>query len=143
MRRSFVVEAKSIGVVADCMNAMRHFDVTTRTLCCTRTLPLRIVDRIGGVLCKRVQDVGNQQFLMLLLVVQPDFNDGKDAFCVLCRYLSDQALHGRIDMSTIGRDVLSIWAGNESTLRSSVPGTRRDIIRIEQKWKSLVENPVT
>jgi hypothetical protein len=89
-----------------------------------------------------VQYVGNQQFLVLLLVMQPDFDDGKNAFCVLCRYLSDQAFHGRIDMRAIGRDVLSIRAGDEATLRSSVPGAGCDIIRIEQERKSLVENSV-
>src|SRR6476661_6422753 len=50
VRRSLVVEAKTIGVVADCMNALRHLNVTARTLRSTRTLPARMVDGFGGVL---------------------------------------------------------------------------------------------
>ena len=77
--RRLVVEAKAVAVVADRMNARGHIDKTARTVCRARRLPAGVVNRIGRVLREGVQDVGEQQFLVLLLVMQADFDNREDA----------------------------------------------------------------
>ena len=43
----------------------------------------------GRIMRERMQYVGDQQFLMLLLVMQPDLEDRKNALCVRRRNLRD------------------------------------------------------
>ena len=64
-----------------------------------RPTPMGIIDRIGRVLRKRMQDVGQHQFLMLLLVIEPDLDDRDDRFDV--PYGFDQRRHRVIDMGAI------------------------------------------
>src|SRR5689334_7964468 len=70
MNRRFVVETEVASLMPDGMNAGRYVDVTARPLSRARRLPFSIVDRISGILCKCVENIGEQQLLMLLLVVQ-------------------------------------------------------------------------
>ncbi len=142
MRRGFIIEAEFFSVVADGMNAWRHFNITARALRRARFSPVRVVDRVGRILRKSVQDVGDQQFLMLLLVVQPDLDDRKHALCVRRRHLRNQALDRRIDMGAICSDILAVRTGDQATLRPRMPRASRDVVGIEKKRKSLVEDPV-
>src|SRR5215468_4151210 len=75
MKGCFVVETKTFAVMTYCMNAYRHVHKAARTLRYRSGLPIRVVNRIGRILRKGMQNIGEQQFLMLLLVVQPDFDD--------------------------------------------------------------------
>ena len=60
------------------MHAGRHIDVTARAQRRARRLPFGVVNRIGWILRKGMQDVGDQQFLVLLLVMQADLDDCED-----------------------------------------------------------------
>ena len=80
MPRRLVVEAEPLPRVADGVNAGRHIDKTARPKRSSRRQPARVVDRIGRVLREGVQDIGDQQFLVLLLMMQANFQDRKHAF---------------------------------------------------------------
>src|SRR5262245_66564666 len=67
MKRQLVVETEAVALVTDGVNARRHFDIAAWTLRRARRLPVRIVDRFGRVLGESVQNIGEQQFLVLLL----------------------------------------------------------------------------
>src|SRR5512139_3436629 len=142
MKRSFVVKTKALAVMADRVDTGRHVDIAARTLRHTWRLPFGIVDRIGRILREGVQNVSYQQFLMLLLVMQPDFDDFEHPFGVCRRYLRNQALDRGVDMRTVGSDVLAVWPGYQAALRPRVPRACGDIIRVEEKRKSFIEDPV-
>ncbi len=61
--------------MADRMNAGGHIDKAARACGCARRLPVGVVDRIGRVLREGMQDVGDQQFLMLLFVIEADLEN--------------------------------------------------------------------
>ena len=74
MLRRLVVEMKAVALVPDQMDAGR--DIGIATLAGRRRhRPAIVINRMGRVLRKGMQDVGQQQFLMLLLVMQPDLED--------------------------------------------------------------------
>ena len=89
---------------------------------------------------KRVQNIGKQQFLMLLLVLQPDFDNWPKLIKIPRG--RDQVRHRVIDMRAIGRDLRSIRPRDQTALRPRLPGTGGDIIRIIEEAEALVENPI-
>ncbi len=142
MPRRLVVEAEPRPLVTDGVNAGRHIDKTARTVRRARRLPSGIVDRIGRVLREGVQDVGDQQFLVLLLVMQADFENRKHGFGFVCRHLLDQPLDRRIDIDAIAGDVLGVRPRDQPALRTRVARTGGDVIGVEQERKALVEDLV-
>ena len=148
MTRSFVIETKTATVMADRLNSGRHIDKLiridrARTRRGLRHLPIGVVNRIGRVLREGVQDVGQQQFLMLLLVMQTDFENFKHARRVRVRNIGDQLLDRGIDMGAIAGDIFVVRARDQAALRARVTRAGGDIIGIEQKRKTLVENLVS
>ena len=87
-----VVEAEPLAFMADGVNAGRYIDKTAWTklldLPGARRLPVRVVNRIGRVLREGVQDVGEQQFLMLLLVMQADLQNREHALGIRRRHFA-------------------------------------------------------
>jgi hypothetical protein len=75
--RQFVVETKAIAVMADLVDAGRQIGISTLRRSAARQLPVGVVNRIRRILRECVQDVGDQQFLMLLLMMQTDFEQRK------------------------------------------------------------------
>ena len=98
-----------------------------------REAPRRIVGRRDRVLRKGVQDVGQHQFLMLLLVIEADL-DQRDQFCQrgLIGGL-EEFHHGGIDMPAIGGDFVGARAGQVAALVAGMPGAGADVIGIEQE----------
>ena len=86
-----------------------------------------------------MQDIGDEQFLMLLLVMQADFDNFENARGFRRRHLLDQPLDRRVDMGAIGGDVLAVRPRDQAALRPRMTRTGGDVIRIEQKGKTLVE----
>ena len=105
-----------------------------------RPLPIRIVGRMRRVQGKRVQNIGEQQFLMLLLVLQPDLDDRPELVEILRG--RDQFRHRVIDMRAIGRDLRNTRPRDQAALRPRLPRTGGDIIRIVEKGEALVENAI-
>ena len=72
MRRLFVVEMKAVIGVPDAMDALIERDPFVAGAGQSGKFPGRIVSRQNRVLREGVQDVGQHQFLMLLLMVEAD-----------------------------------------------------------------------
>src|SRR6476620_507255 len=79
---------------------------------------------------------------MLLFVVRSDLDDRKYAGGVRRRHLPDQPLDRCVDMRSIGSDIRSVRTGDQASLRPGMTRAGRDIIGVEKKRKSLIENPV-
>ena len=111
VRRLFIVEMKTVVAVPDRVNALVERDpfFAGASLLVAAAVrggegPCRIVGRRNRVLRKGVQDVGEHQFLMLLLVVEPDL-DQRHQPCER-RFVSGlEEFHDRgVDMPAIGGD---------------------------------------
>ena len=76
MRRTLIVEAISLARKADGVNCARQLG-ETRGRHRRRRLPIRIIGGRRRILRKGMQDIGEDQFLMLLLVIQADFEDAQ------------------------------------------------------------------
>jgi len=107
MRGQLVVKTETLCSKADGVNSSRHFDEFIRRCLCRASLPRAIISRRNRIFCKGVQDVGEQKLLMLLLVVQSDFEDpayvGKLGAARLCEQMLDRYL----DMTVEARCVRS------------------------------------
>ena len=90
-----------------------------------------------------MQDVGDEQFLMLLLVIQSDFKDAGDLRP--CRHArrADQRLDRGIDVLAIIRDLNGIRPRDQSALGARVARTGGDIVGVEQEREALIEHLVT
>ena len=84
-----------------------------------------------------MQNVGEQQFLVLLLVIETDLDDRHQ--CLEIVRGSNQRRHRGIDVSAIFGNFGGVGPGDEAALRARLPRSRRDIIRVEQIGEALVE----
>ena len=107
MLRRLVVEMKAVALVPDQMNAGRNIGIASLAGR-RRKLPAIVINGIGRVLRKGMQNVGQQQFLMLLFVMQPDLEDRKNRNRRGLVRNFDQLRHRGIHMRPIRRDVLRI-----------------------------------
>ncbi len=89
-----------------------------------------------------MQDVGQHQFLMLLLVVQTDFHQRRDLReLVLARFVKE--FHDRrVDMQPVSGDLVGAWPGQVAALVAGVARTGADIVGIEQVRVIRVERLV-
>ena len=138
MRRLLVVEAEAVLVEADRADAGRDADIIVAALE-RRHTPRRIIDGIGGILRERMQNVSQHQFLVLLLVMQPDLDDRNDLLQRRRIRALQQPRHRGIDVGTIGRDLLDGRARDQAALRTGVPRAGRHIIGVEQEAEPRVE----
>src|SRR5262249_17167641 len=143
VRWGFVIETEAMTIMANCVNAGRYFNVAAWSLCCPRRLPFWIIGRVRRILREGVQNVGDQQFLVLLLVMQPDFDNREYALGLRRRYPPYQSFDRRIDVRAVSRDVFAIRPRDQATLWSRMTGTGRDVVGIKKKRKPLVENLVS
>ena len=70
------------------------------------------------ILRECVEDVGQQQFLVLLFMMQADFDNRENLRAGLLVRLPDQALHSRIDMGAIGPYLFRVGTGDQAALRT-------------------------
>ena len=84
-----------------------------------------------------VQDVGEHQFLMLLLVMQADLEDAAPIFEPSVRRVSiEQPLDRRVDMGAVGGRLVDIRPRDQAALRPRMARAGRDIIGVEQDRRS-------
>ena len=86
-----------------------------------------------------MQDIGPEQFLMLLLVMQADLDNRRDLARARFVGAADQRRHRGIDMRAIGRDIGGGRPGDQPALRTRMPRSRRDIIGVEQEGEARIE----
>ena len=77
VRRPLVVEAVSRRPEADRVDAGRQLGKSVGAGCARRRLPVRRRSRRDRILREGMQDVGEDQLLVLLLVMQPDLEDAQ------------------------------------------------------------------
>ena len=83
-----------------------------------------------------------QQFLMLLLVMQTDFENSEHARGLRRRHGLDQPFDRGIDMGAIAGDFRAVRPRDQAALRPRMARAGGDIIGVEQERKALVENLV-
>jgi hypothetical protein len=116
MRRLFVIEAKSVAVVSNHVDAGERGARSGALGRRLRPLPIRIVGRIGLVEREGMQNIGEQQFLVLLLVIESDFDNRNELPKVFARF--DQCRHRVIDMGAIRGDFGCSRPRDQTALRA-------------------------
>ena len=76
-----------------------------------RQLPGGIVGRRDRVLRECMEDVRQHQLLVLLLVIEPDFDEWLKAGPRIRAALAEEFHHGGIDMATVGGDLVGGGTG--------------------------------
>ena len=89
-----------------------------------------------------MQDVGQHQLLMLLLVVEADLEDRDDALEKRLVGRLDERLDGRVHVGTVGGDLLRVGTRDEPSPRTLVTRPRGDVIGIEEIAETGVEHLV-
>jgi len=82
-----------------------------------------------------VQHVGQQKFLMLLLVMQAE----RDQFGGRFRRAFEQPQHRRIDMAAIGAHAFARRSREQATIGARMPRAHRLIVGVEQVGEIAVE----
>src|SRR5260370_29202172 len=72
MRRRFIIEAEAVVLAPHRMNAFGQFTPVIARRGALRPAPIGIIDRRRRVFRESVHNVGQHQFLMLLLVMKAD-----------------------------------------------------------------------
>ncbi len=87
-----------------------------------------------------MQNIGEQQFLVLLLVLKPDLDDRYQLIEILRRL--DEVRCRRIDMRAIGSDLSGSRPRDQAALRARLARPGGDIIRIVEKGEALIERAI-
>ena len=80
-----------------------------------------------------VQDVGQHQFLMLLLVVDADLDQRRDRRQGVLAGLVKEFHHRGVDMPAIGGDLVGAGPGEVAALVAGVARSGGDVVGIEQE----------
>ena len=110
MRGLFVVEVEAVAGVADGVDALVEGRAMHRRCASAPGSASGIVGRRDRVLREGVQDVGQHQFLMLLLVVEADLDQRRELASVASSAVCEELDHRGIDMRAIGRDLVGARA---------------------------------
>ena len=103
MPRPFAIEGEAFAVVSDLHHAAIEFAVRRRRAVglADRNRAGILVGRTQRVLREQMQDVGQQQFLMLLLVIAAELDQPGDG---RRKIILHQRRHRAVDMVAIGGD---------------------------------------
>ena len=132
MRGFFIVEMEAVVGVPDAMDALIERDPFVAGAGRSGKFPGRIVSRQNRVLREGVQDVGQHQFLMLLLVIETDLDQWRDRCQRGLAGLMKEFHHSRVDMPAIGGDFVGTGTGQVAALVAGVPRPGADVVGIEQ-----------
>ncbi len=130
MARRFVVEVEAVALVSDLAHAALERDPRQR-----RCLPLACIactfaeDRTQRVDREHVLDVGHEQFLVLLLVVQSDLDQPGD----FARHIALQQLrHVGVDVGAVGHHIGDGRTAEVPAPIAAVALTGLDVVAVEQ-----------
>ena len=93
----------------------------------------RLVGRVGrakGVLRKKMEDVGKDEFLMLLFMIKTELDQGSAS--LLPQRAFQEILHRLVDMGAVGKDVAQVWPGEQAPCGTRVACTFGLVIGIEE-----------
>src|SRR5690606_24693753 len=94
--------------------------------------------RIGG---KKRQNIGQQQFLMLLLVINADLDEPGN-FRPGREFPGEKRRQRIVDMRAISKHALARGPGEETAPRARLARTNALIIRVETVTEGLVKNAI-
>ncbi len=89
-----------------------------------------LVGRGEGIARQQVLQIGDDQLLVLLLVLQPELHERTEIG--LARRARQQALHARVDVRTIGADLVERRARQQSALGPRMLRPDRVVVRVEE-----------
>ena len=136
MARSFAIKGKAARVMADVNHAMCPLDPFNRAGRWRRDVARTRPD--GGqhrVLRKGVEDVGQQQFLVLRLMVTAQL----DQFAGVRRQPRPCSRHGSIDVRTIGQHIVERGARKHAPPGTGMAFPLGIVIAVEQIGVSGIE----
>ena len=107
-----------------------------------RRSPIGIVGGGHGTLRERVQDVGEQQLLMLLLVMKTDLENADHLGPLRFLHDREQPLDRFVDMSPEGGDVFAIRPREQPASRARLAWAGRDIVGVEEISEAFVEHAI-
>src|SRR6185437_16501267 len=132
MRRLLIVEVKTVIRVPDGVDAFVQRHPRVAAAARDWETPLPIVSGRDRVVRERVQDVRQHQFLMLLLMVEPDLDQRGDFLQRGLARRLEESDDGSIDMTSVGGDVFDARPGQKTAGVAGVPRAGTDIIGIEE-----------
>ncbi len=140
MKRPLVVVGEARPVMSHVENpAVERDEVERRRIAhadARACLPVGGLERPGS---EQAQNIGKQQLLMLLLVIDAEL----DKFRRLRRkWRVEQAVERLIDRSAIGAHLMAGGPREQSALRPRVPGADALVIGIEAVLEALVEHAI-
>ena len=89
-----------------------------------------------------VQDIGEQELLVLLLVMEPDLENPQDLRKLAILGPGKQPLDRRIDVGAEGRDVLAVRPREQPPSRPRMTRASRHIIGVEKIGEALIEDAI-
>ena len=121
--------------MADLGDAFGQVDPAHRPARRRGLAPATVIGRQQRVFGQRMQDVGQQQLLVLLLMLQAELDQRRD----LGRGLGQQPRHRGIDMGAIGADRGAVGPRQHPPLRPGMPRPRRLVVGVEQEGVVFVQ----
>jgi hypothetical protein len=134
--RGFVVESETGARVPHLGDAAGVFDPVHRRGDHTAQRPLRVVDRVQRVHRQQVFDVGEQQLLVLLLVLQAELHQLTQLGVVRARQQGGDA---RVHVRAVGLDFGQARPRDQAALRARVLLAHALVVAVEQHPKAGVE----
>src|SRR5712691_62301 len=136
MSRTFIVISESATVVADCDGCHLELDEMGGTpRCGVRTAQDAVPtlkNRIKRVLRKHVLDVRDEQFLMLLFMMNAQNKDRLDFVQQLFVSIGKEIINMRIDGCAVALCFLHCWAGDQSAQIASMHIASGIVVRIKK-----------
>src|ERR1017187_4023679 len=143
----FVVVGKFVAVVADLDNRFVEFNKTQRRRLRRNDVDLALAKhRMKRVLCKNMFDVGDEQFLVLLLVMNPENNDWFYFIEKFVLRVGKEIFDVRIDRSTISPRVFDGGSRDQAAQVAPVHVARGIVVGIEKigvigDLRAILSNP--
>jgi hypothetical protein len=137
--RTFIVEGKPAGAMADLVHATL-VTIPAKTAGTGRRARRAIaVDRIERAVREHVLDIGDDQFLVLLLVMTTELDQVEH----IVRGIIDQRAHIRIDLRAIAMHLGESRARHQSALRARMAVAHCLVVGIEEVVITLVDLAVS
>jgi len=136
--RAFAIEGEAGAGMADLDRPVGAVaPAERRRQRCRRPTPVPIGWR-ERILGEEMENVGQQQFLMLLLMLAAEFDQGRSAGVERRQPIDDRG----IDMRAIGADLVQARPGQQPPARAGVARPFRFVIAVEQIAVVRIERPI-
>src|SRR5262245_65299875 len=105
-------------------------------------MPIGVVAGRYWILREGVEDVGEDELLMLLFVMEADLEDAHHLGQLRIVGAGEQALHSRVDVGAKRGDALAVRPRDEPALGPRVARPSRHIVRVEEIGETLIKGAI-